>query len=114
MPCHHLFPNFQTFCVISEQGQKYQKLLLKIAKKVSTDQEMMDLGINLEIPLENIKAARTDNQTSINAAVMHMLYFYWFKDFKGTTEEAQQILRKALIESELIFIVDQGWIQDSP
>ena len=66
---------FQTFkkCVISEQGQKYQKLLLKIAKKVSTDQEMMDLGINLEIPLENIKAARTDNQTSINAAVMHML-----------------------------------------
>ena len=68
---------------------------------------MMDLGINLGIPLENIKAARTDNQTSINNAVMHMLYLYWFKGFKGTIEEAQQTLRKALIESELAFIVDE-------
>ena len=61
----------------------------------------MDLGINLGIPLENIKAARTDNQTSINNAVMHMLYLCWFKGFKGTIEEAQHTLRKALIESDL-------------
>ena len=94
-------------CIISESGPNYQKLLHKVSKKVSTDQEMMDLGINLGIPLENIKAARTDNQTSINNAVMHMLYLYWFKDFKGTIEEAQHDLRKALFESELAFIVDE-------
>ena len=66
---------------------------------------MKDLGINLDIPLENIKSARTDNQTSINAAVMDMLYFYWYKEFKGTTEEAKETLRNALFEAELAFVV---------
>ena len=79
---------------------------MKVSKKVSTDQEMMDLGIQLGIPLENIKAARTDNQTAINAAVMHMLYFYWLKDFKGTVDEAKQSLRNALLEAELAFVVE--------
>ena len=68
---------------------------------------MKDLGISLGISMENIKSARTDNQTSINGAVMDMLYFYWYKEFNGPEEEARSVLRNALIEAELTFIVDE-------
>ena len=74
---------------------------------MSTDQEMKDLGISLGISMENIKSARTDNQTSINGAVMDMLYFSWYKEFNGPEEEARNVLRNALIEAELAFIVDE-------
>ena len=83
-----------------------EKLLKKIAVKISTDQEMMDLGIHLDIPIAAIKAIRTDNITSINQAALNMLY-HWFKHVEETSEDALSKLRSALFEVGLSKIAEE-------
>ena len=83
-----------------------EKLLKKIAVKISTDQEMMDLGIHLDIPIAAIKAIRTDNITSINQAALNMLY-HWFKYVEETSEDALSTLRSALFEVGLSKIAEE-------
>ena len=67
---------------------------------------MTDLGIHLDIPIETIKAVRTDSQTSINQAVLNMLY-YWFKYFEGSTEEALVKIKDALVDVGLSTVSDK-------